>query len=368
MAVFLIFAFAIPSYALSAKSAAVVEQTTGRLIFGENENERLPMASTTKIMTGLLAVESGKFDEVVTVPQEALRVEGSSMGLKPGEKITLRDLTYGLMLESGNDAANAIAIFLGGSIDGFVKRMNDRAMSLGLKDTQFVTPSGLDADGHYTTALDLARLGAYAMRNREFASVVSTKKIRVTYDGVKNGRVLCNHNRMLEGYDGAVGIKTGFTKKCGRCLVSCARRDGVSLVVCTLHDPDDWKDHASLLDSGFKLLQSRKLLNEPLTIAQNVVGGQSDIVEGRCGDEICAALGQGEESRVKMQIEMSRFVYAPVREGQEIGSVVFTLDGKEIARGSFKACGSVAQQPVPRKTNIFTAFWESIRSFFERFF
>ena len=183
--------------AVSAKAYALVEAETGRLITGANVSERLPMASTTKIMTGLLACESGRLDEEFVVPEEPLRVEGSSMGLVPGERITLRDLVYGLMLESGNDAANTIAYLLEGSIEAFAEKMNEKAENLGLENTHFDNPSGLDGPTHYTTALDLARLGAHAMQNEDFADIVSTWEKRVPYNGIQNGRRLVNHNALL---------------------------------------------------------------------------------------------------------------------------------------------------------------------------
>jgi D-alanyl-D-alanine carboxypeptidase len=184
------------------------------------------MASTTKIMTGLLACESGRLDETFTVPAEALKVEGSSMGLVAGEKLTLRELTYGLLLESGNDAAGAIACLMDGSIPAFAERMNRRAGELSLTGTHFANPSGLDDAAHYTTALDLARLGAVAMKNAEFSAIVSTYTARVPYNGIQSGRLLCNHNELLNLYEGTIGIKTGYTRRSGRCLVSCAVRNG----------------------------------------------------------------------------------------------------------------------------------------------
>jgi serine-type D-Ala-D-Ala carboxypeptidase (penicillin-binding protein 5/6) len=263
---------ATPCEAYSARSYALVEMTTGRLITGCNINQRLPMASTTKIMTGLLACESGKFDQVFTVPDEAVSVEGSSMGLRAGEKITLRNLTYGLLLESGNDAANTIATCLGGTVPEFVNRMNKRAEELHLTNTHFVTPSGLDHPEHYTTAIDLARLGAMAMKNSEFAKIAATAKVQIPYDGNENGRTLYNHNELLETYDGAIGIKTGFTKKSGRCLVSCAQRGGVTLVAVTLHSSDDWNDHKKLLDYGFGVLKSCSLFTDCPQITAKVTG------------------------------------------------------------------------------------------------
>lgn len=362
--------FSVPAWAdaappaVNAKACALVEQVSGRLLYGKNENARLPMASTTKIMTGLLACESGKLDQTVTVPAEALRVEGSSMGLVAGERLTLRELVDGLMLESGNDAANAIAMTLGGSVGGFSQLMNSRAFSLGLTNTHFVTPSGLDAAGHYTSALDLARLGAFAMNNRDFASIVGTRKMRVSYNGTQNGRPLVNHNRLLAEYDGAVGIKTGFTKRCGRCLVSCATRDGVTLVVCTLNDPSDWADHKKLLDYGFSLISTQKLNVTMPRVYENVVGGTSDVVTAVCDPTVTASLRPGENVDVTQTIELPRFVYAPVSKGQQIGEVEFRLDGRVVARISLKAAQDVPYRQVARPGS----FWSAIRSFFSRLF
>lgn len=349
---------------ISAKAAALIEQGSGRLLYGKNETAQLPMASTTKIMTGLLAVESGRLDTVYTVPPEALRVEGSSMGLLPGEKITLRDLIYGLMLESGNDAANAIAICLAGSVENFVARMNERAAQLGLQNTHFVTPSGLDAAGHYTTALDLARLGAYAMSNAQFARIVSTQKIRVTYDGNANGRSLYNHNKMLSLYDGTVGIKTGFTKKCGRCLVSCATRNGVTLVVCTLNDPNDWKDHETLFDRGFAMLHTVPVAVSQPAIAEPVVGGVRNSVKVNIPLTVSAALKDGEALKITQKTEMPRFIYAPVQKGQVLGAVKLCVGDTVVARAELTASDAVAIQSAPAPGG----FWHWLGGLFSQLF
>ena len=213
--------------AVSAKAAVVLCGDTGEVIFSKNENQKLSMASTTKIMTGLLLCEYGNFEREITVTKEMLRVEGSSMGLLAGDKVTLHDLLYGLMLASGNDAANVIAFVLGGSVDGFVQKMNQKAEDLGLENTRFATPSGLDDENHYTTALELAKLTRYALCNEEFAKVVACEKAPLNYGNPPYKRSLTNHNKLLKTYDGAVGVKTGFTKKSGRCLVGAAERDGV---------------------------------------------------------------------------------------------------------------------------------------------
>ncbi|HHT17288.1 MAG TPA: D-alanyl-D-alanine carboxypeptidase [Papillibacter sp.] len=313
--------------AVSAKAYALVEAETGRLITGANVSERLPMASTTKIMTGLLACESGRLDEEFVVPEEPLRVEGSSMGLVPGERITLRDLVYGLMLESGNDAANTIAYLLEGSIEAFAEKMNEKAENLGLENTHFDNPSGLDGPTHYTTALDLARLGAHAMQNEDFADIVSTWEKRVPYNGIQNGRRLVNHNALLKQYEGTLGIKTGFTKKSGRCLVSCAKRNGVTLVVATLKGPDDWNDHRSLLDYGFSVLRRTRLLRAKPDIQASIVGGVKDTI--RCSfdeENLEASLSDKELPQVKTHILLRPFYYAAISKGQKLGEIVFTLD------------------------------------------
>jgi len=336
--------FAFSARAVSAKAYALVDQASGRLICGQNTDLKLPMASTTKIMTALIACESGKLDMTFTVDPDAVRVEGSSMGLLPGERITLRELVYGLLLESGNDAANAIAYELGGSIPGFADMMNKRAKQLGLSNTHFINPSGLDASGHYTTALDLARLGAYAMKNPDFARISGTKKMCISYNGIKNGRTLYNHNKLLSSVDGINGIKTGFTKKSGRCLVSSATRGGVSLVVATLDDPDDWDDHEQFLDYGFKLLKCHALLNGPLNISAKVVGGTVGTIKAEYDVSVSAALSDSEAGGVTMEIDMPGFIYAPVKKGQKIGELVFKVNGQAVAVSPLTAAQGITAQ------------------------
>jgi len=217
--------FAGVSYAsdISAKHFALIEAESGDIIYERSGSDMAPMASTTKIMTAILAIEHGRLDKSVTVPKEATGIEGSSIYLKEGERLTLEELLYALMLESANDAAIVIAIEIGGSVDSFVDMMNAKAKELGLESTHFTNPHGLDDEEHYTTATDLARLAAYAMKNPVFEEITATKKriIPLLDDG---SRVLINHNKLLRLYEGTVGVKTGFTKRSGRCLVSCAER------------------------------------------------------------------------------------------------------------------------------------------------
>jgi len=261
----LIFAFIFLNYltvschAISAKSAVLIDGASGRVLYEHNAYEKLPMASTTKIMTGLLACESGKLEKTVKVSPFASGTEGSSLWLKIGEKLTLEELTYGLMLKSGNDAAVAIAEYLGGNVDAFALLMNKRAREIGAVNTNFTNPHGLDADGHYTTAFDLAMIAREAMRNKKFREIVSTKTYSIPMQDEKWDRALKNHNKLLWRYEGCNGVKTGYTKKTGRCLVTSAERDGENLICVTLNATDDWNDHINLFNYGFENYEKRLL-------------------------------------------------------------------------------------------------------------
>ena len=239
-----------PPPQVSAKSAALLDGTTGECLCEKNGDQRALIASTTKIMTGLLVCEAGDLDRTVTVPETAAGTEGSSMYLKSGETLTRRELLYGMMLHSGNDAALTLAISVSGSEAAFVRQMNRRACALNLTQTHFANPHGLDSGENYSTALDLVRLAQAALQNEQFRAVVSTKTITCA------GRTLTNHNKLLWRYDGCIGVKTGYTRHAGRILVSAAERGGRMLLAVTISDPDDWRDHVSLLDYGFAVLGS----------------------------------------------------------------------------------------------------------------
>lgn len=236
---------------VSAQGAALISGDTGELIFGKNSNGILPMASTTKIMTALVVLERCSPDEAVTIAPEACGIEGSSIYLVPGEKLTVRDLLYGLLLESGNDAAVALAIAACGGTQEFTAEMNKKASELGLTCTSFANPHGLSAENHHTTAAELAKITYYAMKQPLFREIVST----VNYT-VKNGegvpvKYFTNHNRLLRSYSGANGVKTGYTLASGRCLVTSAERDGSTFIAVTLNDRNDWRDHEAMLDYAF---------------------------------------------------------------------------------------------------------------------
>ncbi|MBY6035643.1 D-alanyl-D-alanine carboxypeptidase [Fictibacillus nanhaiensis] len=237
---------------VSAKAAVLMEQSSGRVLYGRNEHRPMRIASITKIMTAILAIESGKMQHTITITDHAAKTEGSSLYLKPGEKIPLQDLVYGLMLRSGNDSAVAIAEYVGGSLDGFAYLMNQKAEEIGMKHTRFRNPHGLDThEDHYSTAYDMALLTRYAMTNEMFKDISSTKVYRSEQTGEKWDRVWRNKNKMLKLYDHSTGGKTGYTKRAKRTLVSTAEKDDMELIAVTLNDPDDWEDHRNLFEWGF---------------------------------------------------------------------------------------------------------------------
>ncbi len=236
---------------VSAQSAVLMDQSSGRVLFQQNSKEKLPIASITKVMTAILAIESGKMNRTFTTSQEALRTEGSSIYLKVGERMKLRDLVYGLMLRSGNDASRAIAEAVAGSEHGFVLLMNEKARELGMTDSHFTNPNGLEHPKHYSTAYDMALMMRYAMGNATFREVTGTKLHRVPETNKEAARVWKNKNKMLSLYKYATGGKTGFTKVAHRTLISTASKNDLNLVAVTLNDGDDWKDHQTMFDWAF---------------------------------------------------------------------------------------------------------------------
>ena len=246
---------------------------TGTVLYEKNADERLGIASTTKIMTALVVLEHCALDEPVEILPEYTAVEGSSMYLRAGETYTVEELLYGLMLVSGNDAAVALACHTAGSVAAFADRMNDKARALGMTNSAFQNPNGLDADGHYSTARDMAKLTCAAMENETFRTIVSTRST------VVNGKTLVNHNRLLRSYDGAVGVKTGYTKTTGRTLVSCAQRGTTQFVCVTLSDPDDWNDHTHLLDWAFENYEYRCVAGDTPVYAVPVLSATAEETE-----------------------------------------------------------------------------------------
>lgn len=308
---------------ISAKHAIVLEAESGEIVYEKNARIKAPMASTTKIMTALVAIENGDLDKRISIPKEATGIEGSSIYLKEGEMLTLRDLVYALMLESANDAACAIALEIGGSVEEFSRMMNEKAKEIGLKSTNFTNPHGLDNDEHYTTAYDLATLALYAMREPVFEEIVSTKK-HVIPLGDDGSRVLINHNKLLRLFEGAIGVKTGFTKKSGRCLVSCAERDGVRLICVTLNAPNDWNDHKYLLSSSFDGFERIHLAEaEDYTLSLGCINGEKDSFLCSNTDSLSVTLKKGNRNNIRAVTEYDRLISAPIKKGEKIGRIAF---------------------------------------------
>lgn len=323
----------------SAVSAVLIEAETGTVVYAKNADEQRAMASTTKIMTAILTIEAGDLDSEFTVDSYAIRVEGTSMGLQEGDRVSRRDLLYGILLPSGNDAANAAAVSVSGSIGGFVELMNHKAQELGLTSTHFATPSGLDADGHYTTARDLAMLTAYAMKNDIFREIVCCSSAEVEFGNPPYRRTLYNSNKMLSRYEGAIGVKTGFTDNARRCLVSAAERDGVTLIAVTLNAPDDWNDHEKMLNYGFS-----KVFSYPLELScseQVAVAGTGRSV-GVYAEQDMISLFPGQREALTRKVMLPQFVYGDVKRGDVLGEIQFTLDGKVVKRCPLYAKENVA--------------------------
>jgi D-alanyl-D-alanine carboxypeptidase/D-alanyl-D-alanine carboxypeptidase (penicillin-binding protein 5/6) len=299
------------------------------VILSNNAGKQLPMASTTKIMTTLLTLEEAAVDNRVVEFTDEMIAEGSSMYLKKGEKVTLYDLAVGMMMQSGNDAANAAAISVAGSFASFADLMNEKAAAIGMTHTHFVTPSGLDDENHYSTAYDMALLTAAALKDPLFREICGAKKMAVTVSG--QVRHYSNHNRLLSEYDGCIGVKTGFTKKAGRCLVSAAERDGVTLVCVTLSAPDDWNDHKKLLDAGFDAVEQTVLSPKQERFSAAVVGGEADAVDAYLFGEVCVCLDAKQAEKVTQEIRMRPFYFAPVYAGALLGEICYYYEGKLIA-------------------------------------
>lgn len=322
---------------VSARCAILLDAASGRVLWEKNAGRRNLIASTTKIMTGLLAAEAGNLDEEFTIPPEAVGIEGSSLYLKEGEKLTREQLLYGMMLRSGNDAAVALALATAGSVENFVARMNERAAELRLTGTHFANPNGLDDDGNYSTARDLAVLAQTAMENETFAKVVGTKEYRF------GNRVLTNHNKLLWRCEGVVGVKTGYTKAAGRLLVSAAERDGRRLIAVTIDAPNDWADHAALLDYGYSEYTQTVLVPAGARIgAARVAGGKALLVQAVLTKELAYPLLPGEEP--ELRLNLPEFVYAPVETAELAGSVQAVLDGKVVAEAPLRWRNEVPAQ------------------------
>ena len=334
--------------AVSAEKAYVLDAVSGRVLYEKQPDDRSLIASTTKIMTALIVCEQCNVLDRMRIPKEAVGIEGSSMYLQEGEVLSLQELLYGLMLSSGNDAAVALAIYCGGTVEGFAELMNDKARVLGLTGTHFENPNGLDSPGHYSTARDLAVLSAYAMENPIFYKTVSAKNVKV------GQRYLTNHNKLLWRVEGADGVKTGFTKAAGRILVSSATREGRRLIAVTINAPDDWNDHAAFLEDGFSRYAQKRIVTAGQQVGTLAVeGGKNGYVTVLAAEDFDYALAP--EERPQLALPGPGFVYAPAVEGADAGYAYVLIEGKAVGKVAVVYGATIEQTPEEEKR-----FWQRL--------
>ena len=340
---------------VTARSAVVMEARTGRVLYERNMDNRQFPASTTKIMTLIIALEKGNLDDVVKVGHHAAGTEGSTLWLEEGDEITLRELLYGMMLHSGNDATVAIAEHIAGSVDAFARLMTDKAHAIGAKDTNFVNANGLPDDAHYTTAHDLALIASYGYTLPEFEEIVSTKEI--TFPWVKDDtHRLRNENQMLWLYEGGNGVKTGYTDAAGRCLVSAAKRDGLQLVAVVLDSNWMWNDSILLLDYGFSKVERTTVVKKHVqagTVA--VTGSRARRITVQTADESVLPVVDGTAGYAQ-EIDLPHSIKAPVKKGDVVGTLRVTYEGREVAKTDL-----VAMQDAGRKS-FFLTIWKGVQS------
>ena len=350
---------------VSAKSAILICADSCDVIWSKNETEPLPMASTTKIMTSLLALESmrAQTNKEVEITEEMVRVEGTSMGLRAGDIVDLNALSQGMLLCSGNDAANAAAIAVAGNTENFIFLMNEKAKLIGMQDTKFSTPSGLDKDDHHSTAKDMALLGAYAMENEDFAKIVSQKSMKVKFINPSKVVSYKNHNKLLRLYDGCIGIKTGFTKAAGRCLVSCAEKNGVRLICVTLNAPNDWDDHINLYNFGFENTECKVFDDSNLRLEIPIKNAQNEKILAGGVSSFSRTFKKGKSCNVVRTVDVPEIYEENIQKGQTLGKVVYYLDGKIIGSNDI-----VSNSEFIKKASEKKSFFGSIANFFKNLF
>lgn len=320
---------------LTAKAYALAEIDTGRLIASKNAEICLPMASTTKIMTAFVAIRSNRLNDEITVTEEDVKVEGSSLSLRAGDVMKLSDMVRGMMAVSGNDAAKTIARFLGGSDENFAAMMNETAKELGMENTNFKNPHGLPDDEHFTTASDMVKLTSAALKEPLFLDIVSSYKTEITYINSVLGysvRRLTNSNKLLNLVDGCIGVKTGYTVKSGRCLVSAVRREGAGVVCVVLNSPDYYNDSQTLLEYGMTKVMFGDIITDTVEYELNVVGGIKTAVRVQNTKYLLGSMLISDYESMKKEIVLPKFVYAPIKAGDEVGRIQIEFeDGTQVS-------------------------------------
>lgn len=349
------FCYAQETPSVSAKSAIIIDADSGQVLASYNAHERMGMASTTKIMTALTALSLCSPDQTVTVPREAVGTEGSSVYLCEGEKMTVEQLLYALLLASANDAAVALAVHCAGSVEGFAHHMNALAAKMGLENTHFTNPHGLYDEDHYTTAYELALITREAMKDSLLSRIFATYKATIPFCGEADKRLVVNHNKMLRSYDGAIGVKTGFTKKTGRCLVSAARREGLTLICVTLNAPDDWRDHTALLDYGYDNFCRRIFAAAgEYTCQLPVAGGAAEYVTLTNTEPLALTLPKRDLTAHCLVEATSPFLYAPVSKGDIRATL--TVSCQDMSVSSPLAVTDAVPCPAPK--GFFEKIWD----------
>ncbi len=335
------------AFAISARSAIVMDANSGRILYSHNANAKMGMASTTKIMTAITALENADINSIATVSSTAYGVEGSSMYLVKDEKLTLEDLLWGLMLVSGNDAATAIAEHVAKTTDAFADLMNKKAAEIGAVDSHFTNPHGLSDDNHYTTAHDLAKITAYALENPKFREIVSTRTKSIPWKDHDYNRHLVNHNKFLTQYDGCIGVKTGFTKATGRCLVTAVEKSDLRLICVTLNAPDDWNDHRTLYDNSFSEYSPYKIKTAGETaMVAKVEKGSFDTINLVAKHDLYIPLKAGEESNITTTPSCFENLQAPVKKGDILGKLTVIINGNNCGEFPLVASEDVALKKV----------------------
>lgn len=332
---------------LNCVAATILDQESGRILYSKNGNKILPMASTTKIMTAIVAIERGNIKDVVTVSTKAASVPGSSAGLRAGDKVTLEELLYGLMLKSGNDAAVAIAEHIAGNVQNFVKLMNDKALEIGALNTSFITPHGLDAEDHFTTANDLAKITAYAMKNDLFAKIVATKEISSGITGPFKYSYN-NINKFLFRVDNSDGVKTGYTGNAGKCLVASVRHKFGRYICVVLNSADRWKDAEKLVQYASKKYIFIKAFDRN-EIIKNIplYGGTEKNIFAQTKSDLYLPILPEEKNKIKVELFSPSVLFAPIAKDEIVGNVVVKIDDIIISKSPL-----ISDRDVRRKNFI----------------
>lgn len=336
---------------VSASAAILVEADGGEVLFEKNADARMLIASTTKIITAMIVLERCDPEQTVIIDPAWTGIEGSSMYLKPGQELTVRELLYGLMLASGNDAAVALACIAAGSVEEFAALMNEKAAELGCENTHFENPNGLDGEAHYSSARDMARIAAEAIRSETFREIVSCRSKTI------GENTYTNHNRLLRECDGVFGVKTGYTEAAGRTLVTCCERNGLTLICVTLSDPNDWEDHSRLYDWAYSRWVMTTVLTKDIGWSLPVIGGLQESVAVSPAEDLTVFSKAGKE--ITLSLRLPSFVYAEISAGDVAGVAVASIDGKELGTVPL-----VYGENIERREEEERTFWQKLGGVF----